>query len=487
LNTRLKPLRISFNLDAATVEEAIADLESRYVQPTKSGGRLARKPTDYPIAALCKALIDDWRSQAVTYRKGNLTLSFSGGKVRHEADLVIYKPEEGDRFLYARPPDPAAPRQLGLDGLEADSPGDESYNTLLNATVDALSEFAANQRAIERRIEQLLSENAALKSTLKAQSEEFSHRLKAALDAQASAYAKLLSSQITSTALHFNTRLDKFQAQLDALNRRSPDATYTSTDEVAEDDAVPSSDEAWRQRIKDTWGTVGDYEQYADTYREDNAEKPLCQTPDWVMLCEVEWARKLSPTLAALYELIHDRDGIGYDGANILHQFGRHIDPDTGDRYYIYHRAGFNAYEALWQTIRNPQHSWLREVQQIAACLKKGHRDIFQLFGWEEDAIASLASVIERVYQERQSAYNARSQYNQPPPKKPGNSLSDQLAMLNLGPFTPITPEAIKRAYRQAMKAAHPDTGGSKEQAQKVNEAYEAVLRHYFPEAKAKL
>jgi len=55
--------------------------------------------------------------------------------------------------------------------------------------------------------------------------------------------------------------------------------------------------------------------------------------------------------------------------------------------------------------------------------------------------------------------------------------------MLNIGPFTPINLELIKRAYRQAMKMAHPDTGGSKEHAQRVNEAYEAVLRHYFPNA----
>jgi len=52
-----------------------------------------------------------------------------------------------------------------------------------------------------------------------------------------------------------------------------------------------------------------------------------------------------------------------------------------------------------------------------------------------------------------------------------------------LGPFTPITVATIKRAYRQAMKVAHPDAGGSKEQAQRLNEAYDAVLRHYFPKA----
>lgn len=495
---RLKSLRIEVKLSADSLDEAIADLESCYVRPTRTGGKLVQQVTDFRVSQLCHQLIDDWRAGKVSYSPGDIALVFTGGKVTSVADLLVYNPVKGDRFLYSKPPTPAA-QQVGLDGVAASDssiPTSDEVLQQLVALSETLNELTANQRAIEARVERFSALNAirpinldaatatptnkdAIASLLDAQANEFSQRLKSALDAQAKSFAQLVSNQITSTALHFSERLDAMQAQLNQLIDQVAGFDYDLPDEPAN----PQTEAEWQTRFKEAWGTVGDYEQYSDSYRAANAASPLFFTPDWIMLCELEWARKGVPTLATLYELIHNAEGIGYEGANILHQFGQHVDAATGDRYYIYHRAGFNAYEALWQTARNPQNPWLNELQQIAKCIPKRHPDVFQMFGWEDDAIASVDSVVKRVYQEQQ-AYNSRSQsYQQHYHARTADTISDYLTLLNLGPFTPITVESIKRAYRQAMKSAHPDAGGSKELAQTINQAYEAVLQHYFPHA----
>lgn len=448
-----KSLRVSFTLDAEHVEAAIADLANRFVRLTKTGARVVKQATEYPVIDYCQGLIDDWHSGKVAYDKGQITLSFSSGELTPTADLVIYKPQQGDRFLYSKRPADGAKRsqQLHIQGLTAAPMEIEAARTLvqsLHQAIDLLAELAEHQRAVESRLQGMDGK----------------------LNDQASQFAQLLAKQITGTALHFNDRLDQLEAQITRLSKQLSE--WAAPEEI---DAIPTTEAEWRDRIKTHWGTVGDYEQYSTSHRDANAETPLHDTPDWIALCELEWARKLSPTLAILHDLIHRKDGIGYEGANILHQFGKHVDAQTGERYYIYRRSGFTAQEALWQTVRNPKNSWLPELRQIALQVAKRHPEVLQLFGWEAEAIASLEVVIDRAYREQQSTYNPRT--------KPTNNLSDHLAVLNLGPFSPITIESIKRAYRQAMKTAHPDTGGSKESAQRVNEAYEAVLHHYFPKA----
>ncbi len=485
-----KSLRVSFTINAATVDEAIAELSDRYLRHTKTGGRVVRQPTEFPVLEHCHALIDDWKMGKVAYGSGEITLSFSSGELSHQADLVIYKPQQGDRFLYSRRPSADA-QQLIIDGISHPKPGakpspsaDSVHSSgqssgqssghssaagdvnsyliqTLHLAVEAFAELAENQRAIESRIINLLTQNANLERKL---------------EAQATAFAQMLAGQLAVNISPLFQRIDSLDTQLNALIAQL-NAGNRASDRPSGTGRPPKTEADWLALIKATWGTVGDYEQFSAGHRETHAATPLCPTPDWIALCELEWARRLSPSLAALYELIYDQDGIGFEGVNILHQFGRHLDPQTGEPYYVYARSGFTAFDALWQMVRNPQNSWLHELERLARWVAKRHPDVFQLFGWEKEAIASLDSVVERAQREQQSSYDPRGQHY----KKTGNTLSDYLAALNLSPFSAITIESIKRAYRQAMKVAHPDTGGSKEQAQRVNEAYEAVLRHYFP------
>ncbi|MBD2461583.1 hypothetical protein H6G89_11030 [Oscillatoria sp. FACHB-1407] len=484
-----KPLKFTFPIKADNAEGAIAQLSSRFLKATRSGCKVVQEPTDFALLDLCKPLIEDWKSGKVAFTNGEITLTFTSGKLAREADVLVYNPTEGDRFLYTGQSIASTPQQLPITGV-MDHEAIAQLTQPLQTLVEALTQLTEHQRSVEARLQTLSLHpqtveqkdipnhlQSLLQSLFAAQADTFNQHLQNALEVQAATFAQILSSQITSTALHFNKRLDAIQTQLDQLA-----AQLRDLGELTEPIQVPQTDTEWLTLIKQAWGMVGDYEQYSLSHRLANAETPLFAVPDWVALCEFDWARKLAPTLAFLYDLIHGDNGIGYSGADILQQFGRHVDAQTGEPYYIYHQGGFTAYEALWQTASNVEHSWLPELQRLSARLANRHHDIFELFGWEPEAIASLDSVVKRATYQRQSGRQTTSEPHSHAHPKP-NTISDYLAILNIGPFTPITLELVKRAYKQAMKTAHPDTGGSKEKAQRVNEAYEAVLKHYFPQA----
>ncbi|MBD1868624.1 hypothetical protein H6F95_15175 [Cyanobacteria bacterium FACHB-471] len=645
-----KSLKVTFALEAETVEEAVVVLGERFLRSTKTGCRIVKQATHFSLAELCKSLIEDWKNAKIAYTKGEVTLVFSGGELDTEADLLVYSPEQGDRFLYSK-------RIASSTATLEQTVEPQIINTLsqhLQTVSAALAELAANQRSVESRMQDLSEQVAnnqsaadvsaeaapavgiseireaiaqalkaqtrqpklldageiqkaiaqafqaqtdqlkpvnigeiqeaivqalkaqtsqpkpldageiqkaiarafqaqtdqlkpvnigeiqeaiaqvlktqtdqfnpvgvgeiqeviaqalqaqtdqlkpvnigeireaiaqslkihaalskqqleeAIAQSLKAQTDQFKQQLQVALDAQAAYFVKILSSQLSSTALHFSERVDSLQNQLTEL---AAQVAELRTSGQAELPPPPQTEAEWLKRFKETWGTVGDYEQYSSSHREANAETPLYYIPDWIALCELDWACQLNPTLARLQTLIYGENGIGYEVADILQQFGCHVDPQTGERYYIYHQGGFNASEALWQFVNNPQYSWLPELKRLWQGLGDRQHEIFRLFGWEQEAIAALESISDRTYQERQAYDPWTSQ------KKTRDTLSDYLTLLNLGPFTPITFESVKRAYKQAMKVAHPDAGGSKEQAQRVNEAYAAILAHYFPEA----
>ncbi|MBD2060167.1 hypothetical protein H6F88_29935 [Oculatella sp. FACHB-28] len=599
-----KSLKVTFALEAETVEEAVVVLGERFLRSTKTGCRIVKQATHFSLAELCKSLIGDWKNAKIAYTKGEVTLVFSGGELDTEADLLVYSPEQGDRFLYSK-------RIASSTATLEQTVEPQIINTLsqhLQTVSAALAELAANQRSVESRMQDLSEQVAnnqsaadvsaeaapavgiseireaiaqalkaqtrqpkpldageiqkaiaqafqaqtdqlkpvnigeiqeaiaqvlktqtnqfnpvgvgeiqeviaqalqaqtdqlkpvnigeireaiaqslkihaalskqqleeAIAQSLKAQTDQFKQQLQVALDAQAAYFVKILSSQLSSTALHFSERVDSLQNQLTEL---AAQVAELRTSGQAELPPPPQTKAEWLKRFKETWGTVGDYEQYSSSHREANAETPLYYIPDWIALCELDWACQLNPTLARLQTLIYGENGIGYEVADILQQFGCHVDPQTGERYYIYHQGGFNASEALWQFVNNPQYSWLPELKRLWQGLGDRQHEIFRLFGWEQEAIAALESISDRTYQEQQAYDPWTSQ------KKTRDTLSDYLTLLNLGPFTPITFESIKRAYKQAMKVAHPDAGGSKEQAQRVNEAYAAILAHYFPEA----
>lgn len=61
---------------------------------------------------------------------------------------------------------------------------------------------------------------------------------------------------------------------------------------------------------------------------------------------------------------------------------------------------------------------------------------------------------------------------NAPPPKRepPEDGEAGALAILGIPPGLP--PDAIRKAFREKLKTAHPDLGGSDEAARRVIDAY---------------
>lgn len=467
----VKPIKVNHPLKATTLEEAIADLFERFVRFEEGKIKLGKQATDFPLRLFCKTLMDDWQTGKISYQPGKITLVFNSAQPDIEADLLIFQPEEGDRFLYTR----RTPRPLGQLSLPIDVDMLKQMGQQIQTLTETLGQLTEHQRSLENRIQSLTPTPLPVPEPTPPIDPKIFREL---LEAQASMVVGQIVTQMTekmeAIATGLNERMDALQAQLDQLANQW---------DAPEEAPTPHSEAEWLQRIKETFGTVGDYEQYSASHRESNAETPLFFTPDWIALCELDWARRLHPTLAQLYNLIHGDDGIGFSGADVLHQFGYHVDPRTGDRYYIYKIGGYSAYEALSQMATHPQYPWLKELERLSKKVGR-FREVFQLFGWEAEAIAALEQVVQHANQQRsgpRAGYSSQQTNSQQ--RRPGNALSDYLAVLNIGPFTPISLESLKQAYRQAMKTAHPDTGGSKERAQRVNEAYEAIMRHYFPNA----
>lgn len=64
------------------------------------------------------------------------------------------------------------------------------------------------------------------------------------------------------------------------------------------------------------------------------------------------------------------------------------------------------------------------------------------------------------------------------PKPKPVDKIGWALAVLGLT-RDELTPETLKRAYRKAIKAAHPDLTGSTEEAVRINQARDAIRKHF--------
>ncbi|MEM7769820.1 MAG: hypothetical protein AAGA75_01650 [Cyanobacteria bacterium P01_E01_bin.6] len=490
-----KSLKATVTLAAVQVEDALVFLSDRYIKATKTTCRTVQTPTDYCWVDLCQPLIEGWMEQKVSYAKGKITLIFRSGQLSDEADMIIYAPMRGDRFLYTKPrTSQSATDQLSLalDSMpESQVTGDMDDSAKLSA--HSFQHLLARQSAIEEKLAQFLASQPTQSTEFSSSAEDNETEYSSAdesdstsaetFDSFAKNLRKQLIQQIRDTLA---AALQPLQQDLSDLREQMLELAER-TDELEEfnlDDEIPipQSRQEWQERIDQTWGTVGDYERYNASYRDANAESPLYETPDWVALCELDWARELCPSLGTLYALIHSSEGIGYEGADILQQFGQHIDSKTGDSYYIYRYSGFSAFEAFQQIINSPDHSWLPELVTLWRRLGSSEHEIFQMFGWEDEAIAALKSIATQRQVNQRSGYSWDYRQTQQSSSQYG-VLKEYRAILNLGPFTPITLEGVKRAYRQAMKAAHPDSGGSTEYAQRVNEAYEAVMRHYFPEA----
>ncbi len=501
-----KSLKATVNLGAAQVEDAIIYLTDRYLKATKTTCRVIQTPTEYCLVDICKPLIDRWVNNSVKYAKGKVTLIFRYGTLGSEADMLIYAPERGDRFLYAKPQassdgtqpdqqlsliDPTArtdiyPEPLLHKILEQQQTLEDKLERWFEVQVENDGLVGDRQpssgmtQVSDRNVQPLTPQGGSLNPS-SASSPDSINSLSAALVEE---WMQPLKDHVThqihhnlAAALHpLMLRLGEVQGHLADLTNRIDELEDLSLSE--EELPIPQSQDEWLERIEQTWGTVGDYERYSSVYRDANAETPLWETPDWVSLCELEWAQNLCPPLKQLHILIHSPAGIGYEGADILQQFGQHVDSKTGDVYYVYRHGGFTAYETLQQLADNLERSWLPELRSLWSNLRHIDHDIFQMFGWEEEAILALQAIVTQSrnqgsYRYSESSYGAAAT---------DFTLKDYRAILNLGPFTPVTIEGVRRAYHDAMKAAHPDKGGSTAYAQQVNQAYNAVMHHYFPE-----
>ena len=486
-----KSLKASVNVSVDQVEDAIVFLSDRYLKVTKTTCRTIQTPTNFCLVDLCKPLIEGWISGKVDYAKGKITLLFRSGELSDEADMIIYAPIQGDRFLYTKP------RQVQLTddqlSLSFEASSGSPANSLTDQSVLSLQQLSTRQEVLEQKLLQITSDTAS-NTQPSSSTEKESDDVDPSRNSQSSniftfdqlpqqfkdQLTQHIRDNLTAALQQINHHVTDLREQITELSERLDELEDLSLDD--DDLPSPQSRNEWLERIEQTWGTVGDYERYNAAYRDANAETPLHETPDWVALCELEWARELCPALVALYSLIHSADGIGYEGADILQQFGQHIDPKTGDSYYIYRHSGFTAFEALQQIIYSPDYSWLPDLKKLWFRLGSPDHAVFQMFGWEEEAIAALKSVATQTQNSQRSGYSW--DYRQAWQAASQNaSIKEYRAVLNLGPFTPVTIEGLKRAYREAMKTAHPDSGGDTESAQRINEAYEAVMRHYFPEA----
>jgi hypothetical protein len=510
-------LKVTFAIESTSVKDALSFFSKRFLRATLIGCDIVRQPTQFCLADLCDRLIDGWKGGRIAYESGTITLVFRSGLLESQPDILIYEPQTGDRLVFSPRPKPAlAPAsqppippislnsaQRSLSDLhqsasnqKEDSSTAQQLTQALITANESVARLTAAQQTLEKTIQSLIVEQTKLKRQIDQQAEtyqaalqeaiahyhqEFPQQLQRALANQADMFVNLLHHHLGENSEPLSQQIKTLRYQLEYLTKQLSEFEPVHEAAVA---SPPQSDDEWRTRIKDTWGTVGDYEKFSFTHREDNAETPIYFTPDWIALCELDWAQRLNSTLADLYELLYGVDGIGYAGADILQQFGRHVDELTGDGYYIYHQNGFNAHEALWQIANDPHHSWLLELQRLWHALSDYNHHIFQMFGWEKEAIVALETIVNVSHGDRSQSTHHSTQSQHGSGHSPKyNTLGDYLSVLKMGPFTPITIESIKMAYKQAMKAAHPDRGGSNEQAQMVNEAYQAILKYYFPEA----
>ena len=489
-----KSSKTTFNLPSATLDEAIIYLSERFLRAAR-GIRVVKSPTEFCLLTLCNPVVDPWFSGKLPYAPGQITLIFHSESLSNAADVLIYVPKHGDRVLHTKPhldpPNDAVPASATDALTQAIAQLAQQQEQLQAAVVEALGQAATNEPTANEGAQ--LNQDALMR--VLAQAFQSSSRPLLSAIAQLSSHLQRLEEKVDQPSISSGDRAD-LQPQLDALGQQmtrqygalqqqikaiatqiTDQITAQVTQAVAQTATsgeaappVPQTEEEWRSRIEKTQGTVGDYETYSTAYRALHADAPLFETPDWVMLCELDWAQRLCPALADLHILLYGPNGIGDEGADILQQFGTHC--RDGQTYYLYEEQGYGAEAAMQDIAHNPDYSWLPVLRRLWQQLKTPYHRVFQLFGWQPEAIAALEAITKPP--QWQNRWDPETQ----PSREP--SLQDYRAMLNIAPFTPLTEETVKRAYRQAMKTAHPDSGGSTQKAQQVNEAYQAVMRHYF-------
>lgn len=94
--------------------------------------------------------------------------------------------------------------------------------------------------------------------------------------------------------------------------------------------------------------------------------------------------------------------------------------------------------------------------------------------------IGRLALLIGYVFLELFRRSEPEPDFDDDPSPQPGPQDKIAWALATLGlTRDDLTPETLKRAYRQAMRAAHPDITGSEEEAVRINRARDAIRKHF--------
>ena len=84
----------------------------------------------------------------------------------------------------------------------------------------------------------------------------------------------------------------------------------------------------------------------------------------------------------------------------------------------------------------------------------------------------------EEPPQRRREEHNDRREQARPkPPPAPRDPYADAMALLSLAPG--FTQADLSRAFKRAMKTAHPDAGGSTQMAQAVNAARTLIAKRH--------
>ncbi|MEB3212699.1 MAG: hypothetical protein VKL39_15170, partial [Leptolyngbyaceae bacterium] len=305
-----KSLKASITLAAVQVEDAIVFLTDRYLKATKTTCRTVQTPTDFCWVDLCQPLIEGWiAGQKVSYGKGKITLIFRSGELSKDPDIIIYSPTRGDRFLYTKPQRESIDQlSFTLDASSESNSADDAAHSH-RSPLSLLNDLLARQSGLEEKLKHVLDAQADQTAQLTSlQEEQEENDAESSIDSDQpsvngetlDAFAQTFRKQIvqhvrenlTAALQPVQNELADLREQLAELTERLEDLEDLS---LEEDLPIPQSLQEWQERINQTWGTVGDYERYNASYRDANAETPLHETPDWVALCELDWARELCP------------------------------------------------------------------------------------------------------------------------------------------------------------------------------------------------
>ena len=89
--------------------------------------------------------------------------------------------------------------------------------------------------------------------------------------------------------------------------------------------------------------------------------------------------------------------------------------------------------------------------------------------------VAVLRATTPILFAAREEEHEFAADDERPAKVAPRSPYEEALALLALTPD--FTKPALKRAYRAAIRKAHPDAGGTARAAQAVNGAYELLLQ----------